>query len=296
MNQQTISDQYEHRLKAEFLKVFHAEHGKLHNNHFGPKVYTESQKLMCVILYKRSQRSYARFVDELYESLWPKWLGLREIPGKSSVHRWMMQTPKSLVEKFSRRLLPKKPELLAIDATGIDSWRRSRHYELRIGEAPVPNAKLDVIIDVDTKMVFDHVVRIRPRHDVIAAEQMLKRAKFTDVRMLGDKGYDSEPLHELARAKGIDLYASVRSSSRKRPKGRFRRVCAKGADDYPRRNVVKSFMHSLKAVHCSALKSRLHWMKKKEMAITLFVYNLEKKIPDIINYILEVIWDTPDFA
>jgi len=294
--QQTITNQYEHKLKTAFLKVFHAEHGKLHNNHLGPKIYTESQKIMCAILYKRSSRSYVRFVDELHESLWSKWLGLKEIPGKSSVQRWLINTPKSLLEKFSRRLLPKKPELLAIDATGIDSWRRSRHYELRIGEAPVPNAKLDVIVDVDSKMVFDHVLRIKPRHDVIAAEQMLRRARFTDAKLLGDKGYDSEKLHELARSQGVTLFAPVRKSARKRPRGRYRRQCAKGSSEYPRRNVVESFMHSFKAVHCSALRSRKHWAKKKEIAIAILLHNLEKKIQKIIDYILKSIWDAPLYS
>ena len=122
---------------------------------------------------------------------------------------------------------------------------------------------------------------------------MLKRNRFNDVRMLGDKGYDSEPLHKLARQQGVNLYAPVRRSSRKRPKGRFRRVCAKGADDYPRRNTVESFMHSLKAVHCSALKSRLSWMKKKEMALNILIYNLKKKIQNTINHFLKLIWDAP---
>jgi transposase len=294
--QLTIYNQYESKLKAEFLKVFHAEHGKLHNNHLGPKVYTEFQKLMCVILYKRSLRSYVRFVDELHESLWPRWLGLREIPGKSSVQRWLKQTPRRLLRKFSNKLLPQKPKLLAIDATGIDSWRRSRHYEHRIGDTHMPYAKLDVIIDVDTKMVFDHVLRIKPRHETVAASQMLKRSQFSDVRLLGDKAYDSEPLHELARAHGIELYAPVRSSPLKRPRGRFRRQCARGALDYPRRNVVESFMHTLKSVHCPALKSRHPWTKKKEIAIALLLHNLERKIQTIIAQILKVIWDAPETA
>jgi transposase len=292
--QNTINNQYEHKLKSEFLKVFHAEHGKLHNNHLGQKIYSEFQKLMCCLLYNRSKRSYVRFVDELHESLWPRWLGLRDIPGKSSVQRWMKQTPGRLIQKFSRKLLPQKPMLLAIDATGVDSWRRSRHYERRIGEEHMPYAKLDVIIDVDSKMVVDHVLRIKPRHETVAATLMLKRSQFSDVRLLGDKAYDSEPLHELARARGIELYAPVRSSPLKRPRGRYRRQCAKGALDYPRRNVVESFMHTLKSVHCPALKSRHHWMKKKEIAIALLLHNLERKIQTIITQFLRVIWDAPE--
>jgi hypothetical protein len=52
-------------------------------------------------------------------------------------------------------------------------------------------------------------------------------------------------------------------------------------------------MHTLKSVHCPALKSRHSWTKKKEIAIALLLHNLERKIQTIIAQILEVIWDAP---
>jgi hypothetical protein len=283
--QTTITNQYEHPLKSAFLKVFHATHGKLHKNHFGPKIFTELQKQMLCWLYRRQNSSYRRFVKLLFEWRWPSWLGLKEIPGKSSIHRWMQQLPATLPRRWYRLLAPKRDRLLAIDATGVDSWRRSRHYDRRTDEKPLPYAKLDVIIDVKTHLVVDHVLRLRPRHETIGAKQMLKRNTFHDDKMLGDKGYDSEPLHELARDRGLVLFAPVRKSSRKRPKGFYRRHCTLGDVDYSQRNNVESFNHEFKSRH-DALRSKLPHMKKKEVALQLFITNLEKTIQITITVLI----------
>ena len=48
-----------------------------------------------------------------------------------------------------------KPEMLAIDATGIDSWQRSRDYERQIGAAYMLYAKADILIDTESKLVFE---------------------------------------------------------------------------------------------------------------------------------------------
>jgi hypothetical protein len=283
--QLTIYNQYDHPLQATFLKVFHAKNGKLHKNRLGPKIFTEFQKQILCILYRRSKLSYELFVKSLFESLWPRWLKLKNIPGKSSIHRWMKELPSSLPRRWYRLLAPKQKRLLAIDATGVDSWQRSRHYEKRIGAAPMPYAKLNVIIDVKTHLVVDHVLQLRPRHDVLGAAKMFKRNKFIDDKILGDKGYDSEPLHELAREHGLKLFAPVRKSSRHRPKGFYRRQCTLGDVDYSQRANAESFMHEIKSRQ-DTLRSRLPHMKKKEMAIQLCIQNLEKTIQITITVLI----------
>lgn len=276
MIQKQIYNQYESKVQRQVLKFFHSTNGKIHNNHFGPKIYTEYQKLMLVVLYRRNNQSYRRYMNYLLESRWPKWLQLKEIPSKSSVHSWFQNLSVSVLKKLNQFVLRKiEPELLAIDATGIDSWQRSRHYEKRIGEAPMPYAKLDLVVDTNTKLVFDHVLRIKPRHDIIATTQMLKRTRLSNCKLLGDKGYDCEAIHKLARSKGIEFFAPLRTRERKRIKGFYRRKCVDGDKDYPRRSIAESVIHSLKAVNVQSLKSRLHWMKKKEMRVAIIVYNIE---------------------
>lgn len=276
--QSQIQCTYVHPLQKQLLKLFHAEDLPLHDNHIGPKLFTEYQKLSLVILFRRSKKSLRDFIASLLELRWPRWLGLRRLPSKSVLHNWCKKYTTKFIRKLNKRLLAdKKPKIMAIDATGIDSWQRSRHYQKRIGEAPMPYAKLSIHIDTENLLIFDHVLQIKPRHDVIAAESIFKRTSLRDVLTLGDKGYDSEPLHEVAHRKGNSLFAPVRKGSfRRRPRGRYRRLCVDGNEHYGYRNTAESCFHSLKSRRIPALKSRLHYMKKRETAWHILIHNIER--------------------
>ena len=277
MTQQTISDTLVSGLHSQILKLCHQMELPLHYNHKGPKTFTNYQRVALIILYHRSRKALRDFIAELYETLWPKWLGLREIPGKSTLNDWMKLFKLDTIRKIHNMLVSKqKPEIMAIDATGIDSWQLSRHYAWRIGEPYIPHAKLDALIDVKDSIILDYHFWLKPRHDVVAAKKFFRRMKYKDSLILGDGAYDCEELHKLARENNNELFAPLRKSSRKTPKGYFRKKCVKKHAQYGMRNKVESTFHALKAVHVSALKSRLHFNKKKEMAWHIMVYNLKR--------------------
>jgi hypothetical protein len=271
--QKQLTRQYETKLHEHLLNVFHSVESRRFANRLGPKIFGLYQRFALVVLYKRSGHSLRRFVQELPESRWVSWLQLREIPCKSTIHSWVKQYSVTALRAFLLQQV-EQPDLMAIDATGIDSWQRSRHYERRIGEAPMPYAKIDFLVDTESKIILDHVLRIKPRHDVLGAASIFKRCRLRG-KVVADKGYDSEPLHKLARKKGLELYAPVRRSPRLRPRGRYRRKCAAEPDpDYSRRNCVESAIHSFKS-RFPSLRSRLHYMKKRELALAVLVYNME---------------------
>jgi len=82
------------------------------------------------------------------------------------------------------------------------------------------------------------------------------------------------------------MYAPVRKSSRRRPKGRFRRKCIEKDPEYNMRNMVESVNHSLKSI-ITSLRSKKHYMKKREMGWHILIYNLERieKIIQIIFWL-----------
>jgi len=249
----------------------------LHSNHKGPKIFTNYQRVGLIILFLRSRKSLRAFTKELCELKWTSWLGIKSLPGKSTLHDWLkmfdMQTIRQLLQYI---VTDEKPSLMAIDATGIDSWQRSRHYQWRIGEPNMPYVKFDIIVDVHSKLIHDFTIRTKPRHDVLGAEGMFKRMKHKGVKILADKGYDSEPLHEIAHEMGNSMYAPVRKSTRKRPKGWFRRRCVEKDPEYSMRNIVENTFKVFKQVRVSALRSKKAVMKKREIAWHVIIYNLEK--------------------
>ena len=84
-------------------------------------------------------------------------------------------------------------------------------------------AKADILIDSETMLVHDFVLRMKPGHDVIGAKTVFQRLKHKNqgILILGDKGYDSEKLHKLVNSLGNIFCAPVRNKSKK-PKGFYR--------------------------------------------------------------------------
>jgi hypothetical protein len=115
--------------------------------------------------------------------------------------------------------------------------------------------------------------------------------------MFGDRGYDSEPLHKIAQRKGNTLFSPERESPRTNPKGWNRRRCAKGDKEYNKRVRIESCIHSLKKRRIGILKSKLHYMKKREVAMQILIHNIEKvsKVMKIYSrMILNIILDKPE--
>jgi len=131
-----------------------------------------------------------------------------------------------------------------------------------------------------------------PRHDVKATETIFRRTHLRKIKSLGDKGYDSEPLHEVALSRQNTLFAPVRKSSRANPKGWNRRRCAQGDEDYNKRAHVESCIHSLKRRRIPILRSKLHYMKKREMALQILIHNIEK-MKNILRMMFYIILDRP---
>ena len=274
--QNTLAYTEKNRFLSELINLYHATGLPLHDNLLGPKIYSEFQKFSLVILLRRSKKVLRDFVAELLESKWVSWLDLKEIPSKSVLHDWCKKyTVEFLRELNTIFLRNENPELLAIDATGVDAYQRSKHYEKR-AKIKTKFNKLSILIDVKNHLIYDHVLQMKPRHDVKAAESIFKRTPLRKVKILGDKGYDSEPLHEVVQSKQNILFAPVRKSSRTHPKGWNRRRCAKGDQQYNQRPNVESCIHSLKKRRIPILRSKLHFMKKREMALQIVIHNVEK--------------------
>ncbi len=277
MTQLQLSNTFANRLHQQILKICHTVPLRRHENKFGPKLFQEFQRVALVTLFRRSKKVLRDFIAELPELRWIQWLGLRELPAKSTLNDWCKKYSTSFTRKLNQLLLSHEhPELMAFDATGVDSWQRSRHYEKRIGASPMPYAKLYLLADLKTQLLHDHVLRMKPRHDTIGVKSMLRRTHHKNVLFLGDKAHDSEPLHEEAVASGNRLYSPVRKSTRKKPRGFYRRQCVQEHPLYTKRNIIESTIRSFKTKRGDALRSKLPHMKKREAAWLILIHNLEK--------------------
>ena len=294
MMQKTIFNQYETKLHHQIIKVFHASGMRMHDNYTGSKKFTNYQRVALLVLFSRSGKALRNFVNELFETKWPTWLGLRDIPNFSTISRWLRKWNLSFLRNILKTTVAKtKPSIMAIDATGFDTWQRSRHYEQRLKQFGVhrkhePYAKVDLLIDTKNRLIHDWVLRLKPRHDTLGATTMIKRFEHENVLILADRGYDSEPLHKIIAETGNLLYAPVRDFKVKKPRGKHRQRCSKGYEQYYQRNTIESVNFSLKS-RFRSLRSKLHWMKKREFAWKIITYNLEK-LSQVSKTLLHLIW------
>ena len=287
MIQQIIPSKYSSKLEEQLVNLFHESDLPLHFNKTGNKEFTNYQRVSIIILFRRSGKSIRAFIDEnLIESKWVSWLGLKKIPKKSTLHDWLKIFNMELVREICKVLLPDNVELTSIDGTGFDSWQRSRHYEKRAGEAHIPHmpyAKADLFIDVKTQIILDYNFITYREHDVRGAEKIFKRNKIKSIIGLGDKGYDSQHLHEVARANGIIFYAPVRkmdkrSSKKKFPRGKHRRECVELPEYFGMRWMNETVNSTLKRTQINSLKSKKAFMKKREFGWHVILYNIKRKM------------------
>ena len=287
MIQQIVLPKYNNKLEEQLINLFHELDLPLHFNKTGNKEFTNYQRISIIILFRRSGKSIRAFVDEdLMESMWTSWLGLKKIPKKSTLHDWLKIFNMETIRKICKVLLPDKAELTSIDGTGFDSWQRSRHYEKRAGEAHIPHmpyAKADLFIDVKTQIILDYNFITYREHDVRGAEKIFKRNKIKNIIGLGDKGYDSQHLHEIARANGIIFYAPVRKrdkrgSKKKLSKGKYRRECINLPKYFGMRWMNETVNSVLKRTQIHSLKSKKAFMKKREFGWHVILYNIKRKI------------------
>ena len=289
MIQQTITNQSNNLMEKELIKLFHSSGLPMHFNKTGNKDYNNYQRISIIILLRRSGKSLRAFIDEfLRESKWISWLGLKKIPGKSTLHDWIKMFRTKTIRQLCRLLIPKDVEITSIDSTGIDAWQRSKHYEKRSSEIkklpPMVYAKTSLFIDVKKQIILDWDLVMSHEHDVKIAERIFKRNSLKNINGLGDKGYDSEPLHEIARENGIIFYAPVRKTDKralrnKKPKGVYRRQCKENPPDFKgMRSLNETVNFVLKRTQITSLRSKKHFMRERELGWHVILYNLKRKI------------------
>ncbi len=145
-------------------------------------------------------------------------------------------------------------------------------------------AKTSLFIDVETQIILDWDLVMSREHYVKIAERIFKRNSFENIKGLGDKCYDSEPLHEIARENGIEFYAPVRKMNKRAfsyqlPKGFYRRQCKKNPPKFKRmRTLVETVNFVLKKTQITSLRSKKYFMRERELGWHIIFYNIKRII------------------
>lgn len=249
------------------------------------KKYTQHQFVALLILYARSGKSLRDFTQSLYESRWPEWLNLREIPSKSSIHNHFQRIGLKIIRALNLVLSRMKKTInYAIDSTGIDASHASKHYEKRIGRTRSPFLKLSILAQSKKPfLIEDFAITDTHLHDVQHAKTICKRFKLKNRIVFADMAYDCEELMQINEDLKNKLYCPIRDFNVKRPKGRLRRKIAKQFDEdyyHEGRNPVEMIMFLLKRQGL-VIRAKKKENKIKALAWYIVTYNIERLIKSL---------------
>jgi len=294
---------FTNKLHKEVLKLCHSAKLKPHNFVRGCKLFDNYQRVALIVLYIQSGKSLRRFVSNIDASLtaWKHWLQLKRLPAKSTLHKWLKTFNLSFIrELFNLTISDLKPEIVAIDGSGVDTYYKSSYYQKSLTDfgfrkPKSPWHKLDIIVDVKSKekYILDFSFLLYNRHDSKVAWQLFKRSKLKNVDILADKGYYWFDLFYLAKIKSNKLIVPPKNYGTKCLHNRYKRrnfhnCYYENEDKYTLRNNVEGVFSSLKRVQGLRLRSKLSFMKKRELAWNIVWYNIRKKISLHLIFFLKI--------
>jgi len=289
MIQQIIQSNYNSELEKQLLNLFHSANLPLHFNHKGNKQFTNYQRISLIIIFRRENKPIRDFIDWLKESKWISWLGLKKIPKKSTFHDWLFLFDMNLIRELIKFSVDESDlKVTAVDGSGVETNFKSSYYKKRLidlGE-DVKNSyhKLDIIVDVyGKKQILDYSFLLKNRHDSFVAKKLLKKIKFKRCKILADKGYPNYDFIELSKTKQNNFISPPKNYGEKCRHNNFKRErkirnFESNKIIYRRRVIVESVFSSLKRKQNLKLRSKLSYMKKREMGWHILYYNIRRNI------------------
>jgi hypothetical protein len=276
-------------LETQLLNLFHSSSLPLHFNHKGNKQFTNYQRISLIVIFRRENKPIRDFINWLEESKWFSWLGLKKIPKKSTFHDWLNLFDMELIREMINFSIDKTDlKVAAIDGSGIETNFKSSYYKKRLTEfgEKIKNSyhKLDIVVDVyRKKQILDYSFLLKNRNDCFVGEKLLKKTKLRRCKILADKGYPKYAFAEMCKTRQNNFISPPKDYKGKCRHNNFRRErkiknFESNSKIYRRRVIVESVFSSLKRKQLLKLRSRLSYMKKREMGWHILFYNLRRNI------------------
>ncbi len=272
--------------------------------------FTQPQLFACLVLKAFFKADYRRIVAYLKDMPGLReQLGLKKTPHFTTLQKASARLLNDEGDRQVKRLITHtlyayhgdapgtdKPDpayvfdLAAVDSTGFDAGRASRHFVRRRRSKLLDMqeethykrfAKLGIIADCDTHLILATYRGVGPRPDVDQLYDTLEGMCLNAVpqKLLADAGYDSEHNHEMLREYlHVDslIPAKAGRPTDKLPTGKYRRQMATDFDHdtYAQRWQVETVMFMLKNHLGDAVAARTEATWSDELALKAVTHNV----------------------
>jgi len=276
------------------LETVQSSRLNLYSCKYSKHVYTQHQLLVLVLLKEYISTDYRDFVEliDLMSDIKEK-LDLDKIPHFTTLQKFVSRIPSFLFNLILSRILMlfylhgEKVSIAAIDATGFTSSYASHYYSRRTGKLRRSFLKTSISVDTRKKVILGWKISQKTDHEIKHANALIRQSskiRKSECYVM-DKGYDSEKIHTLIREEiKADSIIPLRQRKRKKIKGKYRKQLHLSFDKikYNQRNIAETTFSVVKRKFGETLRARKFRNQAKEIKIKLIVYNIDKKIVEII--------------
>jgi len=245
-------------------------------HHFGPKTYELYQHIFAFVVMVSCRFSLRR-VWKFLSSLNYK------VPTFSALCKSRKRISPTLFQRALALTAGVNHKEVAIDSTGFSRTNPSYHYIKRIDrKKPIKNwVKQSTLFDLKQRTIMAIRVRVKPRHDVMDAEYLLKRAGI-QATLFGDTAYDAESLHEMCFWKGIQTQIKPRKNVKR---GFFRKKQMKNYSEekYHQRSLIESGQGAEKRKYGGFTFAKDFRAIRNEAYCKAIAYNIRLRQLEIFN-------------
>lgn len=260
------------------------------------KTYNNQQHLFLLIAKEHSKYGYRMFIESLYDSKIPKYIGLKHIPHFTTLQKFAQRLSAKLLNNLiflTQHLFKERGTFFGVDSTGMELDHASHHYCKRINrKKPVKGfVNLNALSDLHNKIIITTKIRKKRRHDCSDFLPMWNKVKTLDFDyFVADKGYDSEINHKAVFQAGKQSLISLKCMDLPihRTSGRHRKKAKREFVNklYTQRELTESIFSSLKRKYGSKLRARKFKNQKIELLFKVLAYNIERSIRIVIELII----------
>ena len=236
---------------------------------YGPKRYEVRQHLMVLLIWSSLPVGFRRAVALLRD------LG-QVVPTYSAVakffHRLSTIERRAVLAATTRQ---QPVAVAAIDSTCFGRSQPSYHYLRRIdGKTPRVPVKWSILVATNDGHILATRGRVRPAHDTRDVKTVLDRCTAPVKKLVGDKGYDSERVHQTCHERGIISIIPIRRNVKK---GFYRRKMQQQYTNrtYGRRSRVETTFSVIKRRTGGSIRCHRARNVRAELEFRAAAYNLK---------------------
>lgn len=242
-----------------FIKIF------FNRTYDGTEAYLNSNKTVCELLHRK------------------------DLPGHSVIARGMDQLSITYIRKVSWHItkhLKRRGMDVAVDSSGFSLKTSSSWFDIRICRftKKKDHIKLHIVVDAESLVIWDFRITGWKGSDSKEFKHLI-RALPRLGKVAGDKAYSSRKNCQYVVKKGGTPYLAFKSNVKGRSEGypawkisfnAYSDNPDKWMEEYHIRSIVEAVFSSIKRCWGSDIKSKLGWLKKRELSIKVLAYNIKR--------------------